>query len=234
MTMDGKALISPLARFDTAIDVARSVKGELFFTVKIHDSSPEEAARWVAEAKKRGMGGSYWCFGNEPYFKGNKFYVTKETYVDLVNRFSPAMKAADPDIRLGIGWCGPFVEEETEKGRESFILRNTKQWVDFIDYHYYTGRWDKAKGIDAKRIMAGSLMIAQNTRKFREIIQREAPEMQTRSRSSSGSGMARRGRPSAACKRWPPPFSRPTPSARWHAAVSVLPWSTTCKSATAG
>ena len=48
--------------------------------------------------------------------------------------------------------------------------------MDFIDYHYYTGRWDRDKGMDAKRIMAGSLMIAQNTRKFREIIQREAPE----------------------------------------------------------
>lgn len=176
MSQDGKPLISPLARFGTAIDVARSVKGELFFTVKIHNSSPQEAARWVAEAKKRGMGGSYWCFGNEPYFKASKFYVTKETYVDLVNAFSPAMKAADPDIRLGIGWCGPFIEEETEKGRESFILRNTKHWVDFIDYHYYTGRWDRDKGMDARRIMAGSLMVAQNTRKFREIIQREAPE----------------------------------------------------------
>ncbi len=176
MLRDGKPLISPLSRFDTAIDVAHNVKGELCFTVKIHNSSPEEAARWVAEAKKRGMGGSYWCFGNEPYFKGDKFYVAKEAYVDLVNTYSPAMKAADPDIHLGIGWCGPFVEEETEKGRESFILHNTKRWVDFIDFHYYTGRWDKDKGIDAKRIMAGSLLVAQNTRKFREIFQREAPE----------------------------------------------------------
>ena len=89
---------------------------KLFFTVKIHNSSPEEAARWVAEAKKRGMGGSYWCFGNEPYFKADRFYVTKEAYVELVNRFSPAMKAADPDIHLGIGCVRTFCRGGNRKG----------------------------------------------------------------------------------------------------------------------
>ena len=176
MVQDGKPLISKLARLDTAFDLARGIKAEMFFTLKIHGSSPEEAARTVAEARKRGFGGSYWCFGNEPYFKGDKHHIPKEAYVELVNSYAPAMKAADPDIHLGIAWGGPWIEENSDKGRDSFILRNTVRWVDFVDFHFYTGRWEKASGIEPKRIMAGSLLVAPDTRKFREIFQREAPD----------------------------------------------------------
>ena len=130
----------------------------------------------MAEAKKRGLGGSYWCFGNEPYFKSAPDYLTREQYVELVNAFAPAMKKADPDIKLGVAWGGPFIEENADKGRDAFVLHGTKQWADFIDFHFYTGRWEKDKGVDAKRIMAGSLLVAEHTRKFREIIAREAPE----------------------------------------------------------
>jgi len=158
------------------VDLARSVKAELFFTLKIHGSTPQEAARWVAEARKRGMGGSYWCFGNEPYFKGDKDYLSREAYVELVNTYAPLMKQADPDIRLGIAWGGPWIEENSDKGRDSSVLRGTKKWVDFIDFHFYTGRWEKDAGIDARRIMAGSLLVAEHTRKFRDIIQSVAPE----------------------------------------------------------
>lgn len=175
MTRGGQPLISKLARLDSAADLARAVGAELFFTLKIHGSSPEEAARWVAEAKKRGLGGSYWCFGNEPYFKSAKDYLTREQYVDLVNAYAPAMKRADPDIHLGIAWGGPYIEEQADKGRDSFVLRGTRQWVDFIDFHFYTGRWEKERGVDARRIMGGSLLVAEHTRKFREIFRREAP-----------------------------------------------------------
>jgi hypothetical protein len=172
----GRPMISKLSRYDTAVDLARSVGGELFYTVKIHDTTPQEAARWVAEAKKRGMGGAYWCFGNEPYFKADRHYLDREAYVALVNQLAPAMKQADPAIRLGIAWGGPFIEEHSDKGRDSAVLRGTKQWVDFIDFHFYTGRWEKDKGIDPGRIMAGALLVEQHTGKFREIFRREALE----------------------------------------------------------
>jgi len=176
MTRAGKPQISPLAHFDRAADLAHEAAAELFFTLKIHDSSPQEAARWVAEAKRRGLAGAYWCFGNEPYFKGDKSYLSREAYADLVNAFAPAMKQADPAIHLGIAWGGPYIEEQADKGRDSFVLRATKQWVDFIDFHFYTGRWDKDHGIDPRRIMAGSLLVPEHTRNFRRIIAREAPE----------------------------------------------------------
>jgi len=176
MARDGKPMTSKLSRLDTAIDLARDVKAEIFFTTKIHGSTPEEAARWVAEAKKRGAGGSYWCLGNEPYFKGDKLYVPREAYVDLVGRFSPAMKAADPAIRVGMCMGGPYIEEQADKGRDSFIVRGAKQHIDFIDFHFYTGRWEKDRGIDPRRIMAGSQLVKTHVGKIREILRREAPE----------------------------------------------------------
>ncbi len=129
-----------------------------------------------AEAKKRGAGGAAWCLGNEPYFKGDANYIPPDAYVDLVRRFAPAMKAADPSIRIGISWGGPYIEEQADKGRDSAVLRGAKEHIDFIDYHFYTGRWEKNQGIDAKRIMAGSQLVREHVRKFREIFRREAPE----------------------------------------------------------
>src|SRR4051794_30346377 len=176
MRRAGKPLVAPLARFDELVDLAKETRADVCFTVKIHDSSPEEAARWVAEAKRRGLGGADWCFGNEPYFKGAKDYLPRQTYVDLVNAYAPAMKQADPTIRLGVAWGGPYIEEQADKGRDSFVIRHTSKWVDFIDFHFYTGRWEKERGIDANRIMAGSRLVAVHTAKFRQILRREAPD----------------------------------------------------------
>jgi hypothetical protein len=176
MRRKGEALISPLARFDHAIGLAGDVGAELFFTVKIFDSSPEEAARWVSEAKRRGRGGGYWCFGNEPYFRGSSDYLPREDYIALVNRFAPPMKQADPEIRLGIAWGGPYIEEHADKGRDSDVLRGTQAHIDFIDFHFYTGRFEAATGPDAKRIMAGALLVGEHTRKFRDIFRRVAPD----------------------------------------------------------
>jgi hypothetical protein len=176
MARDGKPMTSKLARLDTVIDLARDVKAEIFFTTKIYGTTPEEAARWVAEAKRRGVGGSYWCLGNEPYFPGDKLYIPRQAYVDLVNRFAPAMKAADPAIRIGMAMGGPYIEEQADRGRDSFVVRGVKQHIDFVDFHFYTGRWEKDKGIDPRRIMAGSQLVKTHVEKIRAILRREAPE----------------------------------------------------------
>jgi len=176
MTRGGKPLISRLARFDAAVELARDVGAELFFTTKIHDATPAEAARWVAEAKKRGVGGSYWCLGNEPYFPGDRHYLPREAYVELVSRFAPAMKAADPAIRVGLALGGPYIEEHADPGRDRFVVRGARSHIDFVDFHFYTGRWEKNQGIDPRRILAGSRLVEIHVGKIREILRREAPE----------------------------------------------------------
>ncbi len=175
MTRGGRPLISALARFDEAVDLAGDVGAELFYTVKIHDSAPAEAARWVSEARRRGLGGGYWCFGNEPYFPSAEDYIPRDEYVALANRFAAAMKEADPTIRLGIAWGGPYIERHADPGRDSAVLRGTQPWVDFIDFHFYSGRFERESGPDPRRTMAGSLLVAEHTRQFREIFRREAP-----------------------------------------------------------
>jgi hypothetical protein len=176
MTKPGKTLTSRLSRFDAALDLSKDAGAEIFFTTKIHGTTPSEAARWVAEAGKRGVGGSYWCLGNEPYFKDSPHHIPKEEYVDLVNRFAPAMRKADDGIKIGIAWGGPYIEEHADKGRDSFVIRGVGRHVDFIDFHFYTGRWEKKQGIDPKRILAGSRLVSIHMRKFREILRREVPD----------------------------------------------------------
>jgi hypothetical protein len=176
MARKGRKMVSPLAKPDNALALAKDIGAQLYFTTAIHGTTPEDAARWVAEMKKRGAGGGYWCLGNEPYFKGAPDYLSREAYSDLVNRFAPAMKKADPQIKIGIAWGGPYIEEQADPGRDTFVLRATRQWVDFLDFHFYTGRWEEKEGINARRIMAGSLLIKDRMAKFREILQREAPQ----------------------------------------------------------
>lgn len=171
-----KERISPLSKIDNVVKFAQELGAELFFTTKIDNTSPQEASRWVAEMKKRGFGGSYWCLGNEPYFKGSPEYLTRKQYVELVNQLAPAMKKADPEIKIGIAWGGPYIEEQTDPGRDSYVLRHTSKWIDFIDFHFYTGRWEEKSGIEPRRIMAGSLLVKDRVNAFRNIIQREAPE----------------------------------------------------------
>jgi hypothetical protein len=179
MVGQGTRFAGPLARFDEAVALARAVGAELFYTVKIHDTTPAEAARWVAEARRRGLGGSCWCLGNEPYGKAPAFtdgnYMPRQAYVDLVQRLAPAMKRADPDIRLGIPWGGPYVDAEVDPGRDAFVLRETSAWVDFIDVHFYTGRWERGEGIDPGRIIGGAGRIGQDVRDARALFRREAP-----------------------------------------------------------
>ena len=52
MTKGGEPLTAKLAHFDEALTLGKLVKADLYYTMKIYDTSPEEAARWVAEAKK--------------------------------------------------------------------------------------------------------------------------------------------------------------------------------------
>lgn len=176
MVRKGRKMVSPLARPDNALALAKDLGAQLYFTTAIHAATPEDAARWVSEMKQRGAGGGYWCLGNEPYFKGAPDYLSREAYAGLVNRFAPAMKKADSTIKIGIAWGGPYIEEQTDPGRDSFVLRATSAWVDFLDFHFYTGRWEGKDGINARRIMAGSLLIQDRMAKFREILQREAPQ----------------------------------------------------------
>ncbi|MEO1689652.1 MAG: hypothetical protein AAFU61_17305, partial [Pseudomonadota bacterium] len=84
------------------------------------------AAEWVHEANIRlGLNIRYWDLGNESYGVANRHSFGAEEYAAVVRRFSEAMKAVDPSIRIGL--IGPheargpgFVDRLTARGLARF------------------------------------------------------------------------------------------------------------------
>lgn len=177
MMRGGKESLSPLGKLDGAIDFARKVGAELCFTVRIQGgATAEEAAEVVRQAKARGITGAYWCLGNEPYFTGTDTYFPREKYIALVRQFAPAIKAADPTARVGICWGGPYVNEESDPGRDEDILRATAELVDFADIHFYVGRPEKETDPwDPLKIVAAPELMKLWVPKFRNIVRQAAP-----------------------------------------------------------
>jgi len=68
-----------------------------------------EAAEWVRYCnKEKGYNVKYWEIGNETYLFGTYYPLKAREYADAVARFSRAMKAVDPTIKIGaIGPLGP-------------------------------------------------------------------------------------------------------------------------------
>ncbi|MEM1313921.1 MAG: hypothetical protein AAGI51_05160, partial [Pseudomonadota bacterium] len=84
------------------------------------------AAEWVHEINVvRGLRVRDWDLGNESFGIGNRHSFTAREYAALVPRFSRAMKAVDPSIRIGV--IGPwearghaFADRLTPEGRARF------------------------------------------------------------------------------------------------------------------
>jgi hypothetical protein len=165
-----------LADFKNYLAFARTVGVQTVAVVNVHDGTPEEAAAYVAKARELGANIRYWCLGNEPYFKSDaETYIAPEDYVKLTQRFVQAMKAADPAIKVGITWGGQWVNRTSDPGRDEKVLAGTASVIDFIDHHFYTGRFETEKGVDPLRVVAGALRVEQDVEYFREIFRRVAP-----------------------------------------------------------
>jgi alpha-N-arabinofuranosidase len=91
---------------DEAREFADSVGAELMFIVNAHTGTPQEAADWVRYVSTSGKGGArvpFWEIGNEFYIKNDdpsNAAIPPEEYVRRFKEFVPAMKQADPSIRI--------------------------------------------------------------------------------------------------------------------------------------
>ena len=66
------------------------------------EAGVREAAEWVRYANvEKGYGVRYWEIGNESDLKGTRYPLTSREYADALVRFSKAMKAVDPSIKIG-------------------------------------------------------------------------------------------------------------------------------------
>ena len=101
---------------DEFIAFCLAVGCEPMICVNAGDGTPQEAAQWIqycngpadtpmgalraANGHPEPYGVKYWEIGNELWGRWQYHWTTAEGYVDRFSRFAPAMRQADPGIRL--------------------------------------------------------------------------------------------------------------------------------------
>ncbi|MDA3962279.1 MAG: hypothetical protein PF961_15940 [Planctomycetota bacterium] len=145
---------------DEALALAEELEAELVMVVpydEIYPNVEEEAGRfaagpsrdeliatavaWVRYCRDSGHPVRYWEIGNETYFHDS---ITAERYAADLIRFATAMKAADPNIRIGAN--GPDMPNSRGKaderlGREDrwwpTVLAAASAHIDYLSLHQY-------------------------------------------------------------------------------------------------
>ena len=147
------------------------------------------AADWVGylkDAQRRNPAGprvQFWEMGNELYGKGEgpAVTLTPEAYVGKLRAFVPAMRAADPAIRVGaIGMENyPTFPFNAYPRWNETVLKQAGELIDYFAVHNAyapVGVPDRADPRDVYRALwAAPLMVAENLRTVAGQIRRFAP-----------------------------------------------------------
>ena len=139
--------------FDAFMRVARAAGVEATIVVAVdtgfqaadahHEAVPMDmlirtAAEWVRYAKASGFPVRCWEVGNESFF-----HVGARRYADTLVEFAKAMKAADPDARIGaVGVYGEDVGREDGKAGcqdpwNRVVLETAGEYLDYLIVHDY-------------------------------------------------------------------------------------------------
>ena len=161
---------SYLGDFRNAVQFARDTGAAITACVPVENCTVEAAVAWVKYARERNLGITHWCLGNEVYYVDP--LKNPDNYVMCIQKFSPAMKAADPSIKIGMDF-GNAYENRTGKWAEP-ILRAAAADIDFIDVHWYAGR-SNSGAPDWSIITSSPLRIAGDVKAFRQMVRQCAP-----------------------------------------------------------
>lgn len=130
--------------FDEYIDACRRIGAEPLVGVNMSsgarlgrvEDSIDEAVRWVRYARDHGYHVRYWFLDNEPWHKlpANIYRFEPLEYAELCVRFSEAMKAVDPGIKL---IANPTSGDTANRDALERFLRVAGHAVDGLDFHWY-------------------------------------------------------------------------------------------------
>ena len=140
-------LSSVVFGFNEFLSLAKTLNATPLVTVNIPSGTPAEAAGWVSYAKQQAVNGSppvqYWELGNEPYLNQAArpdLWMSPGTFVSSVNNFVPAMRAADPTIKIGV----PLRTDRSNgvwvtayPGFNKTVLAGLTVPIDYVALHYY-------------------------------------------------------------------------------------------------
>jgi hypothetical protein len=146
--------VAPNTDFDTFMASAERVGAEPMIIANYGTGTAEEAAGWVRYAKEKGYRARYWTIGNENY--GNGHYGSEweadhhadkspAAYASGVVAFAEAMRAVDPDIKIGAvltmpgNWPDGLVGAGDAGTWNQEVLTRAGKHIDFVDVHWYPG-----------------------------------------------------------------------------------------------
>jgi alpha-N-arabinofuranosidase len=108
---------------------------------RIQDSI-NEAVRWVQYCRAQHYNVKYWYLENEPYYDENGGPMTYTEYAGYIAQFAPAMKAADPNIKIVINWENKL-SVTSYWDAWKYIFETAGDYFDIADVHWYWA-WDYA------------------------------------------------------------------------------------------
>lgn len=147
--------VAPNTDFDHFMAGVKRAGAQPIVTANYGTGTPEEAADWVRSANiDKGYGVKYWEIGNENY--GNGHYGAEweadnhpdkspAGYATLVRDYATAMKAVDPNIKIGavLTTPGEWPDGITAAGDagswNNVVLSIAGPVVDFAIVHWYPG-----------------------------------------------------------------------------------------------
>ncbi|MFD7902387.1 cellulose binding domain-containing protein [Kitasatospora sp. NPDC059747] len=156
-TASGGAYVAPNTGFDAFMGTMHAAGTQPIITVNYGSGTPQEAADWVKYANAtKGYGITYWEVGNEVY--GNGEYSNSNgweydthssksatTYATNLVQYVSAMKAVDPNIKIGAvlttpgGWPDGVVGPGDSMDWNHTVLSIAGSKVDFVIVHTYPG-----------------------------------------------------------------------------------------------
>ena len=177
----------PLADFDAFMAFCRKLGAEALVEVNVGTGSPEKAAQFVRRVNvEQGHKVRYWDLGNEvwlpPEGSGDfKHYEDPREYARAIAEYARAMKAADPDIKLGMGSGGSYYDDKSDWDRR--VLAGAAEHIDYISLHWYPNHTNQTHADGqgrshpaAEDLMANSLQVAELALRYRRLLLATAPE----------------------------------------------------------
>ncbi|MFE0531567.1 cellulose binding domain-containing protein [Micromonospora parva] len=147
--------VAPGTDFDTFMAAVRRAGAQPMIIANYGTGTPAEAADWVRYANvTKGYDARYWTVGNENY--GNGHYgsaweadnhpdKSATQYARLVVEYADAMKAVDPDIKVGAvltmpgNWPDGITAGSDPGPWNQTVLSIAGPKIDFVDVHWYPG-----------------------------------------------------------------------------------------------
>jgi alpha-N-arabinofuranosidase len=134
----------PLYGPDEFAGLCRYLDAEMLVTVNVGTGTAEEAAAWLQYYIDKGIDVRYWEIGNEVYYDSaggeyafSEVYMEPLEYAVLFDDYAAALRAVDPDIKIGILGVDKYslVPQCPYDNWNEIVLDNITEKADFMAVH---------------------------------------------------------------------------------------------------